>query len=696
MQHQPWIQLNNQITQTKEDGSLNIEKDKLAVHTYFREYVNKKTVFFHSLKEKIDYLINHNYYINLYDMYNFETMKSVFQHVYDKKFRFGSYMSAYKFYNDYALKSDDGESILERYEDRIAVCALFLAQGNAKKAFDFAETMINQEYQPATPTFLNAGRKRAGEFVSCFLDEVDDSLKAISRAQETAAYLSSIGGGVAFNISKLRARGEPIKGIENRSSGVLPVMKMFENVFSYANQLGQRPGAGAVYLNIFHWDIGEFLDSKKVNADETIRIKSLSLGVIIPTHFMELCAAGKPVYIFSPYTVFKEYNIPLDEMNMGEWYDKLLENPKVKKRKINGRHLLVKIAQTQKESGYPYIMFVDNANKQHALKDLGRVKFSNLCTEIMQLSEVSTIQYGKPKEIRRGISCNLGSLNIATIMENHTIKSAVFAATDMLTTVSDITNLEHAASIKKANKELHSIGLGAMNLHGFLAKNFILYESEEARDFCNIFFMIVNYYSILRSNQIAKEKQQYFVGFEQSDYANGTYFKRYTHKDITPCYAKIAELFAHMPIPTAKDWQQLAQEVKKYGLYHAYRLAIAPNQSTSYVMNATASVMPITSVIETREYGNSQTYYPMPYLNDDNFFYYKSAYDMNQMKVLKLISVIQQHIDQGISTILHINGHDDTRQIAQYFIAAHKLGLKSLYYTRTRKSQIDECISCAA
>src|SRR5690606_13690372 len=175
-------------------------------------------------------------------------------------------------------------------------------------------------------------------------------------------------------------------------------------------------------------------------------------------------------------------------------------NPKIKKRKINARHLLVKIAQTQKESGYPYIFFKENANRHHALNGLGKIKFSNLCTEIMQISEVSDINiYGKEDTIRYGISCNLGSLNIATVMDNKRVKDAVKTAMRSLTVVSDVTDIAMVPSIQKANNELHSVGLGAMNLHGFLAKNFIMYESEEALDFANVFFMMVNFYSLLAS-----------------------------------------------------------------------------------------------------------------------------------------------------------------------------------------------------
>lgn len=692
-----WILLNNEIM-IKQDDEFSLHKDKEAVRSYFLDYVNKNTVFFYTLKEKIDYLIEQNYYINFYEWFTYDEMERVYDFVFSKKFRFPSFMSAFKFFQSYALRDDSGEKFLERYEDRIVAVALFLArQQGVEQALEYAEILINQEYQPATPTFLNAGKKRSGELVSCFLDEIGDNLNGIGYAVDSAMKLSSIGGGVAFNISKIRARGEAIKGVEGRAGGVLPIMKILEDTFSYANQLGQRPGAGAVYLNIFHSDIEEFLDCKKINVDEKVRIKSLSIGIIVPDKFMELAEKDEPCYLIHPHTVMQEYGKYLDELDMDEMYDELITNPRIKKKKINARHLLVKIAQTQKESGYPYIFFKENANRQHALNGIGKVKFSNLCTEIMQVSEVSDINiYGQEDTIRYGISCNLGSLNIATVMDNRRIKEAVKTAMRSLTVVSDVSDIAMVPSIQKANRELHSVGLGAMNLHGYLAKNFVMYESEEAMDFANVFFMMVNFYSLQASMEIARERKETFKGFEKTAYADGTYFDKYTSRDYFPTTIKAAEMFNGIEIPTKEDWANLKKEVMEHGAYHAYRLAIAPNQSTSYIMNATASVMPIVDVIEVREYGDSTTYYPMPYLTNENYFYYKSAYDMDQMKVLRLVSVIQRHIDQGVSTILHTNSKDTTRDLSRYYIYAHKMGLKSLYYTRTRKSTIDECVSCSA
>lgn len=1135
-----WILLNNEITVRDKEGNFSLHKDKEAVKSYFLNWVNTRTRFFHKLEEKLDFLITKGYYVDFFQWYSLEDMKKVFKKAYDKKFRFQSYMAAFKFYESYAMKDESGELFLERYEDRIAVTALFLAknrENRVEEALQYVETIINQEYQPATPTFLNAGKLKGGLLVSCFkadapvrtlegvkriedvkvgdkvlthsksykpvvelmrrpyngdlisltlegnselleattehpilgikrediickrnkqaaclqtnkkvcfaaprlnktdcierltegissvtrwypvssykegdyvavsfdtqvienqefdllsyvqdptkffteegklykqitskykgrrhniqeigvrryinitpelgrligyfiaeghlekgvknkeifhgisftfntseeeyhkdvkhllstifdveeskikttkqksncititlrskivaafinhlvgtgfatkklcrelmqapslvqeniligairgdgwavkqgyeislankkmiedlrilawrlgfagrmsrrdcansqtptyslslaifseelehfarkvgknlekidfskkerssgfahinrdgyvlykvssthtshfkgevynleveedhtytinnfivhncyLDEIGDSLPSIGYAIDSAMYLSAVGGGVSFNFSKLRARTEAIKGVSGRASGVLPVMKIMEDTFSYANQLGQRPGAGAAYLNIFHADIEEFLDCKKINVDEKSRIKSLSIGVIIPDKFMELAEKDEPCYVFYPYTVFKAYGVHLDDMDLDNetLYQELVENVSVKKKAVNARQLLIKLSQVQKESGYPYIFFKGNANANHALKQIGSIQFSNLCTEVLQVSQVSEIRpYGEEDDINYGISCILGSVNIAPVMENKNIKETVRTAMYTLTAVSDETNVSRVPTIAKANKDLRSVGLGAMNLHGFLAKNQIMYESEEAREFADKFFMLMNYYSLVYSNEIAKERKSPFVGFEKSEYANGNYFDNYLKGYNTDFkFDEIKSLFEGIELPSISDWRALEESVREHGLYHAYRLAIAPNQSTSYIMNATASTMPIVDQIEVREYGDSTTYYPMPYLNDDNIFFYKSAYDMNQFRVMDMIATIQKHIDQGISCILHTNSKDNTRDIARYYIYAHKVGLKTLYYTRTRKSTVEDCVSCSA
>ncbi|PEL10559.1 hypothetical protein CN601_12450 [Bacillus sp. AFS017336] len=315
---------------------------------------------------------------------------------------------------------------------------------------------------------------------------------------------------------------------------------------------------------------------------------------------------------------------------------------------------------------------------------------------MFQLQETSVINnYGEEDLIKRDVNCNLGSLNIVNVMENKAIRESVHVGIEALTAVADMTEIENAPTVKKANEELHSVGLGAMNLHGFFAKNGIAYEGAEAKDFANTFFMMVNFYSIEKSMLIAKETGKTFKDFKKSEYAKGTYFEKYTSKSFEPKTDKVKELFSGIYIPNEFDWVTLSKQVQAYGLYNSYRLAIAPTQSISYIQNATSSVMPIVNVIESRTYANSTTYYPMPYLSKNSFWYYKSAYDVNQFKLIDLIAEIQQHVDQGISTILYVNSDVSTRELARYYIYANKKGLKSLYYTRTRKLSVEECISCS-
>lgn len=688
------VELNNEMMILKDDF-FQLDKDREAVEVFMKE-VDEKMMTFHSLKEKIDFMIEQDYYYNVYEDYSFDQIAQVFETAYAYRFTFQSYMAASKFYNDYALKTDDQAHYLEYYEDRVAITALYLGGGDLDKAMRLVRSMMEQRYQPATPTFMNAGKKRRGEMVSCFLLEMDDSLNSISFNIGTSMQLSKIGGGVALNLSKLRARNEAIKGVKGAASGVIPVVKLLEDAFSYADQLGQRKGAGAAYLNIFHWDVVEFLDTKKINADEKIRIKSLSIGLIVPSKFFELAEKGEPFYVFAPYSVYKAYGKHLDDMDMDDMYEALVQNENVQKKRLDAREMLTKIAVTQMQSGYPYLVFKDNANRVHALKDIADIKMSNLCTEIFQLQETSTINdYGEADVIRRDISCNLGSLNIVNVMESGKIRESVHEGMEALTAVSDKTRITNAPSVRRANEELHSVGLGAMNLNGFLAKNHIMYESEEAKDFVRTFFMMVNFYSLEKSNELARERRTTFKDFHKSEYAKGTYFEQYLKEDFRPRTEKVKRLFNGIYIPGIADWQELKEKVQRDGLYHAYRLAIAPTQSISYIQNATSSVLPIVDHIENRTYEKSTTYYPMPFLSKQNYYYYKSAYHIDQFKLIDLIAEIQRHVDQGISTILYVNSNISTRELVRYYVYAHKKGLKSLYYTRNKHIDVAECTSCA-
>ena len=695
-----YIELNNQVIIRDENGKYQLNKDKEALKSYLEDYIEPKMKKFDNLNDRLNYLVENDYYskeiLDLYDQYVIDV---IYDFIRAKNFKFQSYMSASKFYQNYALKSNDGEEILENYEDKVLIVALTLGDGDSKLAKDIAGKLINQEFQPATPTFLNAGRARAGKMVSCFLVNIEDSCEGISYGVSSANHLSKIGGGVALNLTRLRAAGESIKGIKGAAGGVMGVAKLLEQSFSYFNQMGARQGAGAVYLNVLHPDFETLLDSKKINADEKIRLTTLSIGAIIPDKFMELAEKNENCYAFYPHSIYQKYGVHLDEIKMDEWYDKLAQDDEIEKKEINPRELLTRIAQTQQESGYPYVVFIDSANEQHTLKDVGMIKMSNLCCEIFQYQTPSDIKgYGQVSDWGQDISCNLGSLNIANVMDNKDIEKTIDVAIRALTYVSDNTNIEEVPTIKKGNDSSHSIGLGAMNLHGYLVREDIIYTSKEGREFADVFFAMMRYYAIKTSMNIAIEKGETFNGFEKSEYAKGPEsdpFKKYCTKDFLPTSEKVSKLFEGINIPTKEDWKELLQQVKTNGIYNAYLSAIAPTQSISYVQNSTSSVMPITEQIEVRTYGDSTTIYPMPFLTNENMLYYQSAYRIDMLDLIDMVAIIQGHIDQGISTTLFVTDDKTTRDIARYYIYAHKKGLKSLYYTRTKMERNNECLVCS-
>ena len=264
-------------------GRIQFDKDRQAVDAFIATHVRPNSVTFSSQQQRLNWLVNEGYYDeSVLNRYSRDFVITLFAHAHTSGFRFQTFLGAWKFYTSYTLKTFDGKRYLEDFADRVTMVALTLAQGDETLALQLTDEMLSGRFQPATPTFLNCGKQQRGELVSCFLLRIEDNMESIGRAVNSALQLSKRGGGVAFLLSNLREAGAPIKRIENQSSGVIPVMKMLEDAFSYANQLGARQGAGAVYLHAHHPDILRFLDTKRENADEKIRIKTLSLGVVIP------------------------------------------------------------------------------------------------------------------------------------------------------------------------------------------------------------------------------------------------------------------------------------------------------------------------------------------------------------------------------------------------------------------------------
>ncbi len=695
--------LNAMLNLPDDQGQIQFDADRMAARQYFLQHVNQNTVFFHSLEEKLDYLRTEDYYEGeVLDAYTPAFVESIFKAAYAKKFRFPTFLGAYKYYTAYTLKTRDGKRYLERFEDRVVMVALALARGDESLAMKLMSEIIAGRFQPATPTFLNAGKRQRGELVSCFLLRLEDNMESIGRGINSALQLSKRGGGVALLLSNLRELGAPIKGIENQSSGVIPVMKLLEDGFSYANQLGARQGAGAVYLNAHHPDIMRFLDTKRENADEKIRIKTLSLGVVIPDITFELAKKNEDMYLFSPYDVERVYGKPFADISVTEHYKAMVDDPRIKKTKIKAREFFQTIAEIQFESGYPYILFEDTANRANPIA--GRINMSNLCSEILQVNTPSVLNEDlNYEEIGNDISCNLGSLNIATVMDSGNLDDAVETAIRALTAVSEMSAVNSVPSVRQGNDDSHAIGLGQMNLHGYLGREKVHYDTPEAVEFTSVYFAAVAYHCLRTSCLLAQEKKQRFVGFSQSTYASGSYFDKYISRDWLPTSETVRALFAKngMQLPTRADWAQLKADVMEHGLYNRNLQAIPPTGSISYINNSTSSIHPIASRIEIRKEGKiGRVYYPAPFLSNDNMAYYRDAYEIGPNAIIDVYAAATEHVDQGLSLTLFFPDTATTRDINKAQIYAWKKGIKTIYYIRLRQLALEgtevksACVSC--
>jgi len=695
--------LNAMLNLYDAEGNIQFEKDREATRQYFIQHVIPNSVQFASVAERLQYLVSEGYYeADVLNAYPFEFVCALFEKAYSRRFRFQTFLGAWKFYTSYTLKTFDGKRYLEGFTERVCMVALTLAKGDESLALALSDEILAGRFQPATPTFLNCGKQQRGELVSCFLLRIEDNMESIGRAVNSALQLSKRGGGVAFLLSNLRESGAPIKRIENQSSGVIPVMKMLEDAFSYANQLGARQGAGAVYLNAHHPDILRFLDTKRENADEKIRIKTLSLGVVIPDVTFQLAKDNQPMALFSPYDVERLYGLPFADISISEKYDEMLADERIRRTFINPREFFQTLAEIQFESGYPYIMFEDTVNRANPIH--GRINMSNLCSEILQVN--TPTEYNDDlsyRSIGKDISCNLGSLNIAHAMDSADFARTIEIAVRGLTAVSDQSHIHSVPSIEQGNAQSHAIGLGQMNLHGYLARERIQYGSEEGLDFTNLYFYTVTYHALRTSNLLARERGTAFDGFSASRYASGEYFNQYLEQQWLPRTPRVAALFADagIAIPTREQWQALKAAVMQHGLYNQNLQAIPPTGSISYINHATSSIHPIVSRIEIRKEGKTgRVYYPAPFMNNDNQDYYRDAYDIGPEAIIDTYAEATRHVDQGLSLTLFFRDTATTRDINRAQIYAWKKGIKTLYYIRLRQmalqgTEVEGCVSCS-
>ena len=384
---------------------------------------------------------------------------------------------------------------------------------------------------------------------------------------------------------------------------------------------------------------------------------------------------------------------------MTEKYEEMVDDKRIRKNKINAREFFQTLAEIQFESGYPYIMFEDSVNRANPVA--GRINMSNLCSEILQVNEASEfnddLSYSR---LGTDISCNLGSLNIAKTMDGRDLGKTVETAVRALTAVSEMSAIDSVPSIRRGNDESHAIGLGQMNLHGFLARERIHYGSPEGVEFTSVYFAAVLYHALRGSNAMAREKGQSFKGFADSSYADGSFFDKYTDRDWLPENDAVKALFDGIDLPTRKEWAALKTAVMKDGLYNRNLQAVPPTGSISYINNSTSSIHPIVSKVEIRKEGKiGRVYYPAAFMDNDNLEFYRDAYEIGPEPLIDTYAAATEHVDQGLSLTLFFPAEATTRDINRAQIYAWKKGIKTIYYVRLRQSalegtEVQGCVSC--
>ncbi|WP_139822694.1 ribonucleoside-diphosphate reductase subunit alpha [Tuberibacillus sp. Marseille-P3662] len=594
--------------------------------------------------------------------------------------------------SDRYLARDYEGHIYELPQERLMIIAMTLMkQEQADRRLEWVKeaywALSNLYMTVATPTLANAG-KSYGQLSSCFIDTVDDSLRGIYDSNTDVATLSKNGGGIGIYLGKIRSRGSDIKGFKGVSSGVLPWMKQLNNTAVSVDQLGQRQGAVAVYLDCWHQDIFDFLDAKLNNGDERYRTHDLFTAVCIPDLFMEKVAAREDWYLFDPHEVRKVMGFSLEDFydetkGNGEFrahYQACVDHEGLSKVKVPAIDIFKRIMVSQLETGTPFMFYRDTANRMNANKHEGMVYGSNLCTEIVQNMSATTVTEEKVedgkiiimKEPGDFVVCNLSSISMASAIQDEVLERLIPVQVRMLDNVIDINDIE-VKQASQSNQKYRAVGLGTFGWHHLLALQKIAWESEEAVNYADQIYETIAYHAIKASCELAKEKGAYPT-FHGSDWSTGDYFDQHGY--------------------TSRQWQALKADVQAHGIRNGYLMAVAPNSSTSIIAGSTASIDPIFSKAYSEEKKNYKIPVTAPDLNVETTWYYKSAFNIDQSMSIRQNAARQKHIDQSVSFNIYVHNDIKAKDLLGLHFEAWESGLKTTYYTRSTSTEVDDCESC--
>lgn len=590
----------------------------------------------------------------------------------------------------YLVKGLNNE-ILELPQERFLIIAMHIAIPEKDKkiyyAKKFYDIMSMLKMTVATPTLANAGTPFY-QLSSCFISTVGDNLWSIYDVNQKFAQVSKHGGALGIYMGKVRALNSDIRGNKNSSGGVIPWIRLYNDTAIAVDQLGRRKGSASITLDIWHKDLYDFLDLKTNNGDDRRKAHDIFPALSIPDLFMKRLEKRENWSLFDPYQVNKEMGYYLedyfDDYDNEEFTKRYIEcenNPNIDKIITPCLDIMKKILKSAVETGTPFIFFRDTVNKANPNKHKGIIYSSNLCHEIAQNTSESILIEEKQQDdivttkIKSGdmVTCNLNSVNLGRVSKEE-LKDCIPLQIRMLDNVITLNKLP-VLDAKVTSDKYRAIGLGTSGYHHYLVNNKIVWESEEHLKEADVLFEEIAYNAIKASMELAKEKGAY-ESFEGSEWQTGEYFDRRNYN--------------------SKRWEQLKEDVKKYGIRNGYIMAVAPTGSTSNIANTTAGIDPIFKKFFVEEKKGMYVPKTAPNLDDDNFWLYKEAHYIKQDWSIKACSIRQRHIDQAQSFNLYITPELSAKDIFDMYINCWKMGIKTIYYIRNQSLEMDECTSCSS
>ena len=596
----------------------------------------------------------------------------------------------------YVIKNYAGKAI-ERVQEMYLGIALHLAMPEQKEnrlmwVHRIYDMLSKLEVTMATPTLSNA-RKPNHQLSSCFIDTVPDSLDGIYRSLDNFSQVSKFGGGMGMYFGKVRATGGNIRGFKGVAGGVIRWMRLVNDTAVAVDQLGMRQGAVAVYLDVWHKDLPEFLQLRTNNGDDRMKAHDIFPAVCYPDLFWKMADENldQNWYLFCPNEIMRIKGYCLEDCYGEEWERKYLDcvnDQRLTRRVISIKDIIRLVLRSAVETGTPFTFNRDTVNRANPNHHKGMIYCSNLCTEIAQnMAPIETVS--KTIETKDGetivvtttkpgefVVCNLASLSLGRLPleDEEQMREKVATIVRALDNVISL-NFYPVPYAEITNQKYRSIGLGISGYHHALAKRRIKWESEEHLQFMDKVFETINRSAILASSNLAKEKGSYQY-FEGSDWQTGLYFDKRGYD--------------------SDEWKEVRKTVALQGMRNAYLLAVAPTSSTSIIAGTTAGLDPIMKRFFLEEKKGSMLPRVAPELSDETYWMYKSAYLINQKWSIKASGVRQRHIDQAQSMNLYITNDFTMRQVLDLYLLAWKNGVKTIYYVRSKSLEVEECESCAS